>query len=289
LAKISLKNILRALAKIGLSGLALYVVFKKIDIQETKTIFLGADVLWLIPGLLAFNISKIISSIRLNTFFASIDLSLKWFYNLKLYYVGMFYNLFLPGGIGGDGYKVYVLNKYYKTPLKPLITASLLDRISGMVSLGFLAFVLALTLKFPITGIWPQVTLWLFVSGTFPVYYFIHRIFFNRFKSVFIQGNIYSLFVQGFQLISAYCILRALGVNNLFPEYQVLFLVSSVVAVLPFTIGGVGARELVFILGSNYFYINRNTAIAFSMMFFLITAVSSFPGIFPQTKPQTTD
>lgn len=56
-----------------------------------------------------FNISKIISSIRLNRYFKDINLSLSQTYNLKLYYLGMFYNLFLPGGIGGDGYKIYII------------------------------------------------------------------------------------------------------------------------------------------------------------------------------------
>lgn len=52
--------------------------------------------------------------------------------NLKLYALGMFYNLFLPGGSGGDGYKVYLLRKLYKAPVKHLLSAVLLDRINGV-------------------------------------------------------------------------------------------------------------------------------------------------------------
>ena len=63
-----------------------------------------------------------------------------------------------------------------------------------------------------------------------------------------------------------------------------LFLLSSAVAVLPFTIGGVGARELVFIFGANYLLIDKNTAVAFSILFFVITAISSFTGILFETK-----
>jgi uncharacterized membrane protein YbhN (UPF0104 family) len=55
-----------------------------------------------------------------------------------------------------------------------------------------------------------------------------------------------------------------------------------VVAVLPFTVGGVGARELVMIMGYTYLPINPNSAVAFSLLFFLITALSSFLGAFLQ-------
>ncbi len=53
----------------------------------------------------------------------------------------MFYNLFLPGGIGGDGYKIYLLQKNYQTGTKKIFGAVLADRISGMVALVVLALI----------------------------------------------------------------------------------------------------------------------------------------------------
>ena len=76
----------------------------------------------------------------------------------------------------------------------------------------------------------------------------------------------------------------ALLVSGMYVEYMTLFLLSSVVAVIPFTIGGIGARELVFIFGADYLLIDKNTAVAFSILFFVITAVSSFTGIFYETR-----
>ena len=52
--------------------------------------------------------------------------------NIKLYWLGLFYNLFLPGGVGGDGFKVYLLGKYKKSNLKTVIGAILSDRVSGL-------------------------------------------------------------------------------------------------------------------------------------------------------------
>ncbi len=77
----------------------------------------------------------------------------------------------------------------------------------------------------------------------------------------------------------------ALGIHTQILEYQFVFLLSSVVAVLPLTIGGVGARELVFIWSHDYMGIDKNAAVAFSLLFFLITALVSLSGIFLKFRP----
>ena len=282
--KINKKGILKFILKVSVSALAIYVVIQKIDLQQTKDILLHTHMGWIIFALIAFNLSKGISSIRLNRFFRSIGLDLPGLYNLKLYYVGMFYNLFLPGGIGGDGYKVYLLNRSHKTGLKDLISATLLDRISGLVALVFLAMLLSLFVDLSFIGPW---MIWVLIAVLiiyYPAYYGIFRVVFKKFLAAFTISNVLSLGVQSAQLLCAYLILKSLMVNSLYIEYMTLFLLSSVVAVIPFTIGGVGARELVFIFGANYLLIDKNTAVAFSILFFIITAISSFSGIFFETK-----
>ena len=282
--KINKKGILKFILKVSVSALAIYVVIQKIDLQQTKDILLHVRAGWLILALIAFNLSKGIASVRLNRFFKSIGLILPGLYNLKLYYVGMFYNLFLPGGIGGDGYKVYLLNKSYKTGLKDLISATLLDRISGLVALVFLAMLLSLFVDLSFIGPWMTWALIAALIVYYPSYYVVFRIIFKKFLNAINISNVLSLGVQLAQLLCAYLILKALMVDSLYIEYMTLFLLSSVVAVIPFTIGGVGARELVFIFGADYLMIDKNTAVAFSILFFVITALSSFSGIFFETK-----
>lgn len=290
--KISKKGILKFIFKVSVSTLAIYVVVQKIDLQETKNILAQLGIAWTLAAILAFNLSKMISAARLNRFFLTIGLRLSALYNLKLYYVGMFYNLFLPGGIGGDGYKVYLLNRLYKTKLKDLVSATLLDRISGLAALVFLALLLLLFVDLSFLGFWIFWVLIILLFVYYPLFYLVCRLLFRKFIGIINISNVFSLGVQGAQLLCAYLILKALSVNDLYIEYMTLFLISSVVAVIPFTIGGVGARELVFIYGANYLMIDKNTAVAFSILFFIITALSAFTGIFFETKlkgePQST-
>jgi uncharacterized membrane protein YbhN (UPF0104 family) len=277
---INRKGILKLLLKVVLTALAVYVVIRKIDLNETKRILLTANLFWLFLALILFNFSKWISAFRLNLFFRMIGLDLTFKYNLFLYYVGMFYNLFLPGGIGGDGYKVYLLNRKHKTSVRSLIGATLLDRINGMVALVFLALVLLLFVDISYAGIsWTYYLIGLMII-TYPVFYVFVKLFFKKFSNSFIPPNLASFGVQISQLVCALFILWSLDIHSLYIEYQVLFLLSSIVAVLPFTIGGIGARELVFVFGSNYLMIDKNTAVAFSLLFFIVTALSSFSGTF---------
>lgn len=275
------KDTVKFLIKLLLTALALYLVFRKIDTDATLHIMRMADWLYLFLALLLFILSKIFSSFRLNHYFFDLGLKIPTLENLKLYGIGMFYNLFLPGGVGGDGYKVYLLNKIYKTPIKQLLQAVLLDRINGLAVLVFLMFLLMVWVRLDVSL--PVDTAVLGVIGMLllPIsFYLMMRFLFPAFMRSVNITLIYSFLVQILQLVCAFFILKALGINSQIIEYQFVFLLSSIVAVLPLTIGGVGARELVFILSHEYMGIDENAAVAFSLLFFLITALTSLAGVF---------
>jgi uncharacterized membrane protein YbhN (UPF0104 family) len=279
------KKAVKLLLKLVLTALALYLVFRKIDTATTLAIVISADAFCLFLALLLFILSKILSAFRLNYFFKNLGLNLSAVQNLKLYGIGMFYNLFLPGGIGGDGYKVILLNKSYKTPVKPLLQAVLLDRVNGLVVLVFLMllilFWINIPLDFPVdTRMFAILAAVLLAIG----FYGMMRLFFSAFMASTGVTLMYSFLVQIAQLVCAYFILQALDITTQVMEYQFVFLLSSIVAVLPLTIGGVGARELVFIFSHEYIGIDENAAVAFSLLFFLITAITSLGGVFLKFK-----
>ncbi|MGB0430102.1 MAG: lysylphosphatidylglycerol synthase transmembrane domain-containing protein [Bacteroidia bacterium] len=287
MAKSKIKKVLTTTLKILISIAAVAYVYYKID-DDTKADIVEAlkksNLFYLIAAFILFNLSKIISSIRLNRYFKCIKVQLPEGFNLKLYYLGMFYNLFLPGGIGGDGYKVYYLQKHHGGNTKKLIAATLLDRLSGVVVLGFLALILAVVSSLEQLVIAQELILIVLAVLAFPIFWLIHNKFFKDFNPEFIRALIMGFGVQLSQLLCAAFILWAISAQGLFFDYMTLFLISSVVAVLPFTIGGVGARELVMLEGVVLFtslsaYNAQATAITFSILFFVITAISSLIGI----------
>ncbi|MFT7823950.1 MAG: lysylphosphatidylglycerol synthase transmembrane domain-containing protein [Sulfurimonas sp.] len=272
------KKLFKLAIKIALTGLALYLVYHKIDWTKTKIIFGSIHYGWLALGFLVFTLSRIVGALRLNLYFTQTGLNLSEIVNLKLYYLGMFYNLFLPGGIGGDGYKIYFLNKYYQVRKIPLLKATLLDRISGLYALLFLA---ALTFsfstfiaRFELNILWPIMTA-LFI---FPLSYLLNLLFFKIFLPIFTSSTLYAVLLQGLQVVSALFILYALQENRFIFDYLTIFLISSLVAVLPVSIGGIGARELTFIYLFEFLERDYNTGVALSVLFFMFTFISSLWG-----------
>jgi uncharacterized membrane protein YbhN (UPF0104 family) len=85
--------------------------------------------------------------------------------------------------------------------------------------------------------------------------------------------------VQAGQVACAFCLMRSVHIHGHEMDYLSLFMLSSVVAVLPFTIGGMGARELVFVYCAQWLFIDKEAAVVFSMLFFIVSALSSLPGL----------
>ncbi|GHE73469.1 MULTISPECIES: lysylphosphatidylglycerol synthase transmembrane domain-containing protein [Roseivirga] len=280
MANQKLKRWLKVAGQLIIAVLAIRFVVKEIDLNELKTTLLSANFWWLILALAAFLASKFLSAFRLNFFFRALGLKLNDWFNLKLYLLGMLYNQFLPGGIGGDGYKVYLLNKWYGTPLKQLIGATLLDRVSGVVALGFLACGLAI-FGHTATALGAfSFILWLGLIFAFPAYYLLVHLLFKRFKSVSHTTNLQALGVQGLQVISAFLILKSLGVENANIDYLTLFLITSVAATLPISLpGGIGVRELVMVKGAGYLLIDQTSATALATLFFIISLFSALGGL----------
>lgn len=283
----SLKNQLKTALKILLTGGALYLVFQKIDTAQLLQLSKNLSWPWLLPAIVLFVGSKVATAIRLNHYFANIQLVLSTWENWRLYLIGMFYNLFLPGGIGGDGYKVYLLNKAFKTPVKQLLKASLLDRLGGLVAIAALLLGLLGLIEIPWQGFetWTsKILLFVAALGVLPAFWLLQKVLFPNFLPSFWKGIIWSLVGQLAQMASVFCLLLALGVQDKFLAYQAVFLLSSIVAVLPLTIGGVGARELVVVYAHSYAGIQETEAVAFSLLFFLISAAVSLSGAWVKWK-----
>ena len=133
--------------KIAFSVLLIYLVFTKVEIAEVWAVIKSANVFYLILALLFFIISKIVAAFRLNLYFRLLKIPLSHKSNLQLYLLGMFYNLFLPGGIGGDAYKGYLIKKTFDIKTKKVVSVLLLDRLSGLLLLFIYACILVLFIK----------------------------------------------------------------------------------------------------------------------------------------------
>jgi glycosyltransferase 2 family protein len=268
---------LKLFIKLLVTCLCLWYVSNKIDWSKSWQTLQRTNIFWLLVATLLFVASKIVAAIRLNIYFNNMQLQLSQKTNLQLYWLGMFYNLFLPGGIGGDAYKVILLTKTHQKPAKLLTATVLLDRISGVAGLAILA---ALYYYAVYSGGQFSLILVLAILPGIGLYYVVVNKFFPSFIKGFWSTFWMGLLVQGLQVLCAYSIMQSLHLYNHSSPYILIFLLSSIVAILPFTIGGLGAREVVFIWGSTQFLLNQEESVCISLLFYLITVFISTIGVF---------
>ncbi len=282
--KTSNKKLLRTVFQLLISITALYIVLTKTDTAKLLEIISTANPFYLFLAFVVFNISKILNALRLNRFFRAIELHLSERYNILLYYVGMFYNMFLPGGIGGDGYKIYVLKKNHDMKVVNVFNAVFWDRVAGVFALLFLTALFLLPSSFAemhkayIPAVYAVLVL------CYPVSWLLTRILYKQFRSIFLITAVESVLIQAAQALSAWFILLALSVPSNHIDYLAIFLVSTVATVLPITVGGAGAREITFLYSLNYLGLDPNAGVALSLIFFAIAAVSALIGMFLQSR-----
>jgi len=271
-------KLLKLLLKIAVTVLCFWYISKKIDFNKAKEAALQADGWWLFLSIAAFAFSKFLASFRLNIYFKNINIFLSNKQNLRLYWLGMFYNLFLPGAISGDAYKVVLLTRKYDVSYKKITAAVLLDRFSGLLALGIILSAYGvLVLANPLYDA-------ILISGALlsvVALYVVVRFFLTDFLPGFWPTFFWGIAVQIFQVVCVYCILMGLHLPLHQSEWIFIFLVAAVITVVPISLGGgLGTRELVFVEGARYFGLDLHIAPIISILFYLSNALSSVWGVY---------
>ena len=271
------KKVVVNLLKLAVSAGAIWWVLSKIEFKEVITLFSTANYWYLALSLVLVAISYVLSGFRQNLSFRSTGAHLSPALNLKLFWLGLFYNLFLPSGIGGDGVKVYLVNKYRQNGVKKNIGAMLVNRIAGLVAIGMITIFLYYFSGDEFKIGWYG---WLCVPALYTFYYFVLKIFLKSFVPIHAGLFGWSLFLQLVQLVAALYILYSFNQFTNISEYLFVFFLSAIATALPITVGGIGARETVFVVLANIFHLDRELAVALSVMFYILSAISSLGGVY---------
>ena len=278
-----MKKRLKITLQLLVTAVACYLVIKQINQQQLRSTLERLQIQWLLLALVLYNVSQFASSARLLGFYRKLGLPLTYLQNLGIYYSAMFYGLFLPGGVSGDVYKVLTLQKQYKKGYRDLITATLSDRINGLVVLLSIDLVLiwfGFSKLKDLLGENQWMIPLLLVAGWL-IYLGAMHFFAKQYFNTIPKATAISLLVQGLQFIAFCCILNGLSVPlQQWLYYGILFYVGGVLSALPVSISGIGMREWAMVTGSALFGLDETIAFMASFCFFLITAFSALSGGF---------
>lgn len=274
---------IKLLLKCILAAAALYLVYIKADVPQIVMHLKTIEVRYIILSFLVLNGAQIVSALRMRYYFESAGLSCSRYFSVALYYIGMLFNTVLPGGIGGDGYKIWVMHRLEKFSRMTSFRLMLSNRASGL----FLLLILTLLLICfsPYWMAFPHAVLIVCIGGITLVAGYFLSIFWllKETPQVALRAAKYSFVIQGCCLVSALLLFIGMGIDllhwNILLNYLILFMISSIVSVLPVSIGGIGLREVTFLYGAEYLNLSAPFGVAFSLVYFAINLVLSLFGL----------
>jgi uncharacterized membrane protein YbhN (UPF0104 family) len=123
-------NVLRILISVGVLA---FLFWKVVGLDETLDVLLQADLRYLLAALLLFLLGIGIRAYRWLVLLRGLDPMVSFGRLLRLYFVGTFFNAFLPTSFGGDVVRALELTQ--DTNSSAAIGTVLLDRMTGLLVL----------------------------------------------------------------------------------------------------------------------------------------------------------
>jgi glycosyltransferase 2 family protein len=273
-----MKKTLLTLAQAGITLALLWWIFrdgeKRALMWETLQ---TANWWWFLPGLVAVGITTILQTWRWQWLLMAQEIRPGFARTYGMNLIGMFFNLFLPGGTGGDLIKMYYASREAPKQKAAAVLSVLMDRVVGLFALIFLAALISavslpelwaapelrpllLTLLFVLLGAGGVVTGGFLVehfqlAGRLPSWLPLRHAFlevaaafstYTKRPKILLATFAISLPTQLLFFFSFYTASRALGAEiGLWQLFTVLPVVL-VIAALPISVAGLGVREQLF-------------------------------------------
>jgi hypothetical protein len=258
------------------------LILWKADVSKIFGYIKNTNPLYLFAAYLIMSLAQITSAYRMRFYFAGAGVELGRRFSIGLYFTAMLFNTVLPGGIGGDGYKIYTIGKLAKFSRLLALKLALSERASGLFALLFLTVIFYFFAKFP--EIIPHQNVIIIVLNILliPLYFISIAVLLKEKPLTAIISQAYSIPIQLLNAAIAFTLLIPLGINNSFDitmSYMVLFMLSSVASIAPVSIGGAGLRELTFFYGAKLTGLNAELGVALAILFFIINILCSLNGL----------
>lgn len=279
LSPMNRKTVIRGLkpaAKGAVTLLLAWLVLRRVDLVELSSMVRESDPKFLLLAVLNYFTSFLASTVRSGFFLRDAGVVLGFGEGLRLYLLGVTGNLALPGGIGGDGYKLLRLRKSHDASAKRILKAFLLERISGLWAIG--AWLTALSWGIPglpFRGL-PALAGFLALSA---VYALLLRRLFPEYAAGWLRKHAFSLGIQGLVSLSVLCILAAQTRNYTPASYLFGFHGSTVLSILNIGLSGLGVRE--FVMGFTAEALGNDPVLSVftASAFWVVSTVAALPGL----------
>ena len=274
-----IKNALIWLLKLAFLVVPAYLIWKRISHtpglpqDHLIAVLKGLDFRWLGFAFAALMISNFLGAFQWMLLLVTQGVSMRYKELLRIYFVGLFFNNFLPGNVGGDVKRIYDIRVEGGHKLGAGVSATLFDRVFGLFFLNGLAMAVGL-----LFFIWDPKQSWLLVPpftifAAFCVLFaalfsrrlgrifeqllaryfpstFVERFIGlrNRFhlfrnKKLWLQVTLISAVVQTLRVSVHWFCALSIGLHVSVSWYFYFIPLVAMVSALPISVGGFGPRE----------------------------------------------
>ncbi len=297
-------NRLLDIAKLLISLGLLAFVLSSVGVQDTLNTLRSADLRFVWLALALFIGGVFLRAFRWRALLADRGLRVPVRTLTQLYFIGQFFNTFLPTGFGGDVVRVVELARYGVSKAESLSTV-FLDRLSGLmaffimtlIALPFAANLIPLQIQWVLMalGAGGIVGTWLMFERRFtsPLMEQIAARFQFPFKAkvmrlyasmransprAIAQAMLIGFMFNLLLIVVNYLVGRALG-QQIELGYFFLFVpIISTLLLLPISLNGLGVREGAYVLLFASAGVSRGSAAAMSLTFWSITVATGLIG-----------
>lgn len=131
--------VLKSLLSLALLG----ILLARIPAHEVMATLRAADVRWLAAAAGLLLVSNLLGSFQWSRLMRAVEIRIPFWKVAAYYHVGLFFNNFLPAGVGMDIARVLDASRYGR-PKAVALSSVLMDRLVGTVALAGLALVTTL-------------------------------------------------------------------------------------------------------------------------------------------------
>lgn len=288
--------------KIGITVVGLIFVLLAVPAGEVADVMVDVQWIWVAIAFVMVLASLVLRAFRWNLLLRGLDVVLPFGRLVELYFVGNFFNAFLPSGFGGDAVRIFEVAR--DVPANIAAGTVLVDRLTGLIML-FVMALMALPFRpddFPtslalviasvsIAGLGASFVLlegslikrlasWLPEKlspvGDGPVAQLMSAVQGCGWRAIggaLLISGLFNLLLVGWWAMAG----RALGLDVPYRYYLLVVPLLSVALLIP-SIGGLGVRESMAPLLFASASVSRPEAVALSLLVFIIMRAASLLG-----------
>lgn len=303
-----IKKVTIPFIKIIISVALVAFLFARLGLRDIFSQFTTVNPWWIFWGIIAFSLSNILGSVQWFFLMRSRGIKLPLAKVVSYYYVGLFFNNFLIGYVGGDAIRIYDISKASGSSSDAISTV-FFDRLVGFVMLTTLALIAALAWR----NIFQSKTIILIIFLIFVSWVLSFIVLFNerfakkigwvfrfilpakvneKIREVYSSINSFkrdkkticlviliSFVIQTLRILVHYFAALSVGLDAHIKYFFIFVPVIALLASLPISIGGIGIRESSGVaLFSQVNSFQPEAIVAMEFLAYIIGLLSTIPG-----------